>query len=115
MLLLELPYRYRWREVRLPKGASGVLAGTVIGKHRTEVHFGISLGEEPEPVAVPQSGVHNPYYYYGGGFVYTDDIIIPGGIGKQIQTSAQWREANMMVVKMQEKLCKAVTGRPCPA
>jgi hypothetical protein len=46
--------------------------------------------------------------------VFTDDIIIPGGIGKQIKTGAQWREANFMEVKMTQKLCEAATGEVCP-
>ena len=115
-LLLQLPYRYYWREVEPPEGASGALAGTAIGKHRTVLHFGISLGTEAEAVRVPQSGIGNPYdYSEGGGFVFTDDIIIPGGVGKQIHTAAQWREANFMEVEMEEKLCKAATSKPCPA
>jgi hypothetical protein len=113
-LLLELPYRYRWSEVEPPKGASGALAGTAIGKHRTVLHFGISLGTSAEAVAVPQAGMRNPYSYSRGGFVFNDDIIIPGGVGKQIHSAAQWREANFMEVKMEEKLCKAATGEACP-
>jgi RNA-splicing ligase RtcB len=65
---------------------------------------------------VPQSGIRNPYdYSRGGGFLFTDDIIIPGGVGKQIHNGAQWREANLMEVAMEEKLCKATTGQPCPS
>lgn len=112
-LLLQLPYRYKWREVETPKGASDALAGTAIGRHHTILHFGISLGTEGEPVPVPQSGVRDPLYYYAGGFVFTDDIIVPGGISKQIHTGSQWDEASRMEVEMEEKLCKRVTGEPC--
>jgi len=112
-LLLQLPYRYHWRQVELPEGASGVLAGTAFGKHHTIVHFGISLGAEPQAVPVPQAGTSDPYYYWGGGFVFNDDMVLPKGIGKQFHTAAQWDEAGTMVVEMQEKLCKAVTGKPC--
>jgi len=120
-LLLRLPYRYRWRQVPLPKGASGALAGTAMGKHRTVIHFGVAFGTAAEAVPVPQAGRRNPYdYSQGGGFVFTDDIIVPrsivpSGIGKQIKTAAQWHEANIMEVEMEEKLCKASTGEPCPA
>lgn len=119
-LLLELPYRYRWRQVEPPEGASGAVAGTVIGNHHTIVHFGISLGTEPEAVPVPPAGTVTPYYYYGGGFVFNDDLEVPGGNdtvhpGRQFHTAAQWNEAGTMVVEMQEKICKAVTGKPCPA
>ncbi|HET8814503.1 MAG TPA: hypothetical protein VFM51_06070 [Solirubrobacterales bacterium] len=114
-LLLELPYQYRWRRVENPKGATGAVAGTAVGRHGTVIHFGVSLGTEGEPVPVPQSGTRTAYdYSKGGGFVFTDDVIVPGGIAKQIQTAAQWREANHMVVQMQEKLCKATTGDVCP-
>ena len=113
-LLRRLPYRYRWRDVELPQGASGALAGTAIGRHRTIVHFGISLGAEPEAVPVPQAGTLSPYYYYGGGFVFNDDLVLPKGVGKQFHTAAQWDEATTMVVEMQEKLCKAATGEACP-
>src|SRR6478735_971911 len=54
-LLLQLPYRYRWRQVKPPEGASAALAGTAFGKHHTIVHFGISLGTEPQAVPVPKA------------------------------------------------------------
>jgi hypothetical protein len=112
-LLLKLPYRYRWRKVKLPEGASGALAGTAVGKHRAVLHFGISLGTEAEPVPIPE--VRDAYdYSQGGGFVFTDDIITLDGIGKQIHTAAQWHEVNIMEVEMEEKLCKASTGEACP-
>lgn len=113
-LLLQLPYRYRWRQVKLPKGASDALAGAVVGKHHTIVHFGISLGTEPQAVPVPRAGTLTPYYYWGGGFVFNDDLVLPKGIGRQFHTAAQWNEATTMTVAMQEKLCKAATGEPCP-
>lgn len=114
-LLLQLPYRYKWRRVELPKGANGALAGTAFGKHRTIVHFGISLGTEAEAVPVPQAGARDPYdYTQGGGFAFTDDMVVPGGIGKQFRTAAQWDEAGTMVVEMTQKLCEATTGDVCP-
>ena len=92
-LLLQLPYHYRWREIEPPAGASSALAGTAIGKHHTIVHFDISFGR--------------------GGFVFNDDLVLPQGVGKQFHTAAQWDEATTMVVEMEEKLCKATTGKPC--
>ena len=117
--LLRLPYHYRWRRVELPKGAEGALAGTATGKHRTVIHFGISLGTEAEAVPVQRAGVVTPYYYSRGGFVFNDDLEVPGKgenvhPGKQFHTAAQWDEATTMVVEMQEKLCKAATGEACP-
>lgn len=114
-LLKDLPYRYRWREVEAPKGAAAALAGVATGKHRASFHFGIALGSHPAPVSVPQSGTSSAYAYSQGEFVFTDDIVTPHGVGKQIKNAAQWREANLMVVKMEEALCKAATGEPCPA
>ena len=118
-LLLQLPYRYRWRPVELPEGASGALAGTVFGKHHTVVHFGISLGPEAEAIPVPQAGIVTPVYYPRGGYVFNDDLVVAGKNetfhpGKQFHTAAQWDEAGTMVVEMEEKLCKAATGEPCP-
>ena len=113
-LLLQLPYRYRWRQVELPEGASGALAGTAFGKHHTIVHFGISLGAEPQAVPVPRAGVLTPDYEWGNGFVFNDDMVLPKGIGRQFHTTAQWHEAAKMVVDMEEKLCKAATAKPCP-
>lgn len=115
-LLLQLPYQYRWRQVEPPEGA---IAGTAIGKHRTIGHFGISLGEKPQPVPVPQVGSPAQGYGGGSGFVITNDLEVPGKNetvhpGKQFHTAAQWNEAGTMVVELEEKLCKATTGKPCP-
>jgi hypothetical protein len=118
-LLLQLPYRYSFRHVAPPSGASGAVAGRAVGAHHTLVHFGIALGHEPEPVPVPQSGTESPYSYPAGGFVFTDDLEVRGKNGnsrpaKQFHTWAQWDEATTMVVEMQEKLCKKATGEACP-
>jgi hypothetical protein len=119
-LLLQLPYRFHFRPVQLPDGASGALAGTAIGEHRTIVRFGIALGREAEPVPVPKAGTRGYYdYTHGGGFVYTDDMLVPDKNGrmhanKQYRTNAQWYEAANMIVDMQQKLCYASTGEPCP-
>jgi hypothetical protein len=114
-LLLQLPYRYTWRQVDLPEGASGALAGKAIGQHHTIIHFGIALGEKPKPVPVPKAGVSGAFYYLGAGFVFTDDLIIPGSsrVGEQFQTEAQWKEAATMEVQMEEAFCREVTHEPC--
>lgn len=119
-LLLQVPYHYRWRKVPLPEGASAALAGTATGRHHTILHFGISLGTEADAVPVPNAGLLDPYNYSeGGGFVFNDDLEVPGKNetvhrSKQFHTAAQWDEATSMEVEMEEKLCKAATGRPCP-
>src|SRR3954462_6134349 len=53
-LLVALPYRYSWRKVPLPQGASGALAGKAVGRYHTVVHFGVSLGVEAGAVPVPR-------------------------------------------------------------
>jgi hypothetical protein len=119
-LLLQLPYRFRFREVELPEGATGALAGKASGDHRTVVNFGIALGREAQPVPVPKIGTRDPYDYgQGGGLVWMDDLLVPrrdGTLqpGKQYRTDAQWDEAINMIVDMQQKLCHASTGEPCP-
>jgi hypothetical protein len=115
-LLLQLPYRYHWRKVELPEGASGALAGTAIGRHHTVFHFGLALGREPHGVPVPLAGADEAYGY--GGYIFTDDILVPGKrekweSGPQYKPEAQWREAGRMEVNMEEKLCRAETGEPC--
>ena len=117
-LLLQLPYEYTFRPVALPKGATGALAGRAVGTHRTVVHFGVALGKEPEAVPVPHAGIAGAYGYPLGGFVFTEDLLVRHRHhkwveGKQFHTGAQWKEANKMVVAMEEKLCRATTGEAC--
>lgn len=118
-LLLQLPYSYTFRAVKRPAGASGAVAGTAVGGHHTVVHFGVALGRHPYGVSVPHAGTSGAYGYSYGGFVYTDDSVVPDRhghwkTGPQFKTGAQWDEATTMIVKMQEELCKRSTGRPCP-
>jgi hypothetical protein len=58
-------------------------------------------------------------YSEGGGFVFTADLEVPGKNetvhpNRRFHTRAQWNEAISIEVAMEEKLCKATTGRPCP-
>jgi hypothetical protein len=114
--ILELPYRYSFKKVELPAGDSGAVAGRVVGKHHTRIDFGIGLGKEPNGVPVPRAGTGESYGY--GSFIETDDLQVPGKSGKwvtgpQIDTKAQWHEANQMIVEIEEKLCRAATEEPC--
>jgi hypothetical protein len=119
-LLLELPYDFVWRKVPLPEGASSALAGKAVGRNRTAIHFGVSFGTETAAVPVPKAGVADAYDYSGrGGFIFTADLEIPGKNetvhpNRRFHTREQWNEAISMEVAMEEKLCKATTGRPCP-
>jgi hypothetical protein len=84
------------------------------------MNFGVSLGTEASGVPVPRSGVEDSYdYSEGGGFVFTADLEVSGKNGtvhpgRQFHTKAQWDEAIRMEVAMEEGLCEATTGRPCP-
>lgn len=115
-LLLELPYRYTFRRVTLPKGAIGAVAGRVVGTDHTVLHFGVALGSDPWPVPVPRAGISD--WTQGPGFAYTDDLQVPGKHekwerGPQFHTVGQEREAVHMNVNIKEKLCKATTGEAC--
>jgi hypothetical protein len=102
-LLRQLPYRFEFRQVDPADGASGAVAGRVMGPHRTVVHFGISLGRDDA------TG--------GETFQVTDDamVIVNGKlkVGDQIHAAAQWNESARMIVDIEEKLCRATTGKPC--
>lgn len=116
-VLLKLPYRYEFRQVKLPDGASSAIAGRVYGLHKTWFDFGIAFGNQSMPVSVPRAGVSgaigNP------GFVFNSNIVVPGRqsrweAGRQFHTAAQWHESGHMENEMEQSLCKAVTGEPCP-
>lgn len=116
-LLLELPYRYEFRTVKGPAGASAAVGGRVFGRHSTWFDFGVSLGSNsPKPVPVPRGGaevVGNP------GFVFSTNVLVRGEngqfkAGEQLRTRAQWRESGHMATEMEQALCRAITGRPCP-
>ena len=119
LLLLDLPYHYKFRKVKVPKNASGALAGVATTARGTFLNFGVALGGDADPVPVPKAGTNSAYGYPDGGFVFTDDLLIPGPHGhwhipKRFHGRAEWNEAGHMGVTMQEKLCKAVTNKPCP-
>jgi hypothetical protein len=115
-LLRQLPYRFEFRPVDPPDGASGAVAGRVIGPHRTVVHFGISLGHDGDPVPLGP-GTDTADATGGETFRVTDDtmVIVNGKLkaGHQFHTDAQWNESARIVVDIEEKLCRATTGKPC--
>ena len=117
--LRQLPYRINFRPVALPKGASAAVAERAIGSHQTVLNFGVALGRHPQGVPVPRAGTSELTSYPDGGFVYTDNLQVPGKHekwepGPQFHTAAQWREAGHMGVEIREKLCLAATGQVCP-
>lgn len=103
-----------------PEGATEALAGEATGKHNVVLKFGVALGKHPSGVPVPISGAEEAYGYPNGGFVYTDDLMVPTKARKWVVNPRfhnwrQWHEAGHMEVEMEEKLCEAATGEPCPA
>jgi hypothetical protein len=114
--LLDLPYRYEFRNVKRPAGASAAVAGRVNAKHGTWFDFGIALGTNPDPVPIPRGGaevVGNP------GFVLSTNVLVQGGQGQfnpgqQFKTDTQWREAGHVATEIEQRLCKAITHEPCP-
>lgn len=118
-LLRQLPYRYTFRKVATPDGADAAVAGRVVGRHRTVVNFGISLGHGYKAIPVPRAGTRYSYGYSRGGFIFTSDILIEGSDGRlvpnpQLHTAAQQNEASEMTVAMTDRLCLAATGEHCP-
>jgi hypothetical protein len=116
--LKQLPYRYEFKSVKIPAGAIDAFAGRVHGPHGATVSIGVALGKEPRAVPVPVAGTSNAVGVPGAGFVFTNDILVPVGskmtANKHLRTPAQWKAANAMATAMEEKLCKAATGKPCP-
>lgn len=117
--LQKLPYQYAFRSVPLPNGAEGALAGKVTGPHHTSFQFGIALGSDTEAVPVPEVGTDNPTYVPGAGFVFSSNVLIEGPSGKWIlnpkfKTEAQADASARISVGMEEALCRAATGAPCP-
>jgi hypothetical protein len=118
-LLRQLPYRYEFRSVAIPKGAEAAVAGRAVGRHRTILSFGIALGRGHYGVPVPRAGTSESYGYPRGSFIFTNDLLIKGPNGRlasnpRFQTAAQWDEATSMSVMMTDKLCLATTGDHCP-
>jgi hypothetical protein len=116
-LLRKLPYRYEFWEVPIPEGAKAAIAGRAIGRHHTELNFGIALGYGLKPVMLRQSAAE---FDYQRSFIFTSDILVRGPDGRlesapQLKTAAQWREASRMDVLMTDRLCLATTGEHCLA
>ncbi len=118
-LLRDLPYKYSFRSVPLPRGAIGAVAGKVSGSHQTTFQFGVALGKSAYPVSVPQAGIANAVGIPSAGFVFTTNLLVRGPKGNwvegpEIHNAAQSSESSRMEVAMEEALCKAATGKPCP-
>lgn len=115
-LLRELPYRFEFRPVDKPDGATGAVAGTAYGPYGTVVRFGVSLGLGGAPVSL---GPHSDLANATGGETFRvtgDDMLVVNGKLKanpRLKTGAQWQESAKMLVDIEEKLCEATEGKPC--
>jgi hypothetical protein len=77
------------------------------------------MGEHPLPVPVPDAGVSNSVGVPIAGFIFSSNTLVRGPHhtwvdGPDIHTTAQANEAGYMQLEMEETLCKAATGEPCP-
>lgn len=118
-LLLEFPYRFSFQHVALPQSATGAIGGRINGPRHTSFDFGLSLGKSAEPVLVPDTNLPNVVRVGPAGFVWTDNTTRRARngkliVGRSIHSGAQLREAGHIEVEIEEKLCKAATGKPCP-
>lgn len=116
-LLRQLPYRFEFRSVADPAGASGAVAGTAYGPHHTVLRFGVSLGRGGAPVSL---GPHSDLADATGGETFRvtgDNTLIVGDklrFNPRIKTRAQWHTVTDMHVDIEEKLCRATEGHACP-
>lgn len=115
-LLLQLPYDIRFRDVSTPEGASGAVAGRLVGPHHTIVRFGVSLGRGGSAVRLgPHSDLGNAI----GGETFrvtSDDMLVVRDklvANPRLRTTAQWKESARMIVAIEEKLCWATEGKAC--
>jgi hypothetical protein len=108
--LRNLPYRHRVWRVPPPKGDTAAFRGRAEGPHHAALEFSIGLGDPPQTsVAVRGAGKVHSVWESAFGYVYNDS-----GLPKNFRTDAEWRAAATMGVEIEESLCKAVSGEPCP-
>jgi hypothetical protein len=118
-LLRQLPYRYRFRRVKAPEGATGAVAGRVYGRHGAWFDFGIALGPDAHPVPMPNSGTESATSNGSANFVFTDDTLVKGkngnwSIAPNIKNERQWQQVINIGNRMEQRLCRAATGMACP-
>jgi hypothetical protein len=108
--LTNLPFPYKLWTVKPPVGAEAAFRGVAHGKHKSTLHFAITVGDSPEPILIPKTKLQNPYGSAKAGFVFNSD----SAEGTKFQTNSQWYAAMDMSVAIQERLCKKATGEVCP-
>jgi hypothetical protein len=108
--LRTLPYDLTLKRIQGPKGNTASFRGRALGPHDTTLEFSIGIGDFPRPVSVRGAGTRHVVWNEEAGFVFNDD----GEIARKFETAAQWREVGRMATKVEQSLCKAATGEPCP-
>lgn len=108
--LSTLPYKVEVKRVQGPAGNTASFAGKAHGPHDTTLEFSIGIGDPPRPLAVPGAGTKHVEWFEEMNFVFNDD----DAIGRKFKTAAQWREVAHMATEVNESLCRAATGEPCP-
>jgi hypothetical protein len=108
--LRTLPYVFTLKRIQGPKANVASFRGRAHGPHDTTLEFSIGIGDSPRPVSVPGAGTRHVVWSEEAGFVFNDD----GEIARKFKTTAQWREVGRMATKVEQSLCKAATGEPCP-
>jgi hypothetical protein len=105
-----LPYDVKLKQVPGPAGNTASFKAKAHGPHDTTLEFSIGIGDPPHPLPVPGAGTKHVEWFEEMNFVFNDD----DAIGRKFKTAAQWREVAHMATKVNESLCKAATGEPCP-
>lgn len=118
-VLDSLPFRYRYRDAQLPRGATGALAGKVSGPRHTSFAFSLTLGEDSVPIPVPESGVGNAVGVRSAGFIFNSNTLVKRANGtfapsRELGGQAQLHEAGQIQFRIEEALCRAATHKPCP-
>jgi hypothetical protein len=118
-VLMSLPYRYTFREVPIPPGASGAVAGQIHGPRHTDLAFSITLGTGVNPVPVSESGDENVIGVPVAGFTINANTMAKVGPHKwgpsrEVSGPGQADVAETMVFHIEESLCKAALHEPCP-
>jgi hypothetical protein len=110
-----LPYRFEFRAVKLPVGATDAFAGRARGRGGVTVSFGVAFGDEAGAVPVPEAGTLNEVG--DGAFIFTDDTLVRVDgkltVNKRLRTKAQFNEASRISVDIEERICRLITGEPC--
>ena len=115
--LRELPYSYRFRDVRPSDGAERVVAGTAYGPGGAVVHFGAAFGGSPDPVPLPGEGAEGTLELKEG--VITTREGKAGNRGGRSGNSKDKLEeqpfdVDQMAAQILTKLCQTAGGASCP-